>query len=188
MNMINILLHLFGWQGTGKPLKLTSKLRFIPIIAWLLLAGKGIAQNIEESNHDHHPGHEHHNNEIGVVAAPVYFLKTKDFNFGLHLHYLRGIGESKFGIGAGYERIFGDHGHHFLGIVGAYRPTNAFSLMFSPGLAYEDAKRDGPEFGLHIEAVYEFEFRGIHIGSVLEFSYDADDIHVSPGLHIGIGF
>ncbi|HQP75870.1 MAG TPA: hypothetical protein PL069_00610 [Saprospiraceae bacterium] len=174
--------------------KVNIRLKVLTVFCTLLITVSGIAQNSDESHYghqhdyEHQEGHEHHKNEIGVVVAPAYFTHTREFNFGLHLHYLRSLGESKFGVGAGYERIFGDHAHHFLGVVAAYRPTGAFSLILSPGLAYEDAKHAGPQFGLHIEAVYEFDIKGIHIGPVFEFSYDADDIHISPGIHIGIGF
>ena len=61
------------------------------------------AQTESHEGHDHH---EHPKNEIGVANSPVYYLNEKEFTYGMHLHYIRTIGDSKFGIGLGYEQIF----------------------------------------------------------------------------------
>lgn len=45
--------------------------------------------------------HEHHQNEIGLANSGYYFLKEKSWSYGLHLHYIRNIGSSPFGIGVG---------------------------------------------------------------------------------------
>jgi hypothetical protein len=57
----------------------------------------------DQHNHDnrgHFPGqHIHHKNEIGIANAPVYFVREKELSYGLHIHYVRNIKSSRFGIG-----------------------------------------------------------------------------------------
>lgn len=141
------------------------------------------------SQTESHVGHNHdlHKNEIGIANAPVYFLKEKEISYGLHLHYIRNIYHAKFGIGLGYERIFDDHKHSTVGLVFAYRPINRLSFIASPGLTKEVNEPD-LRFGFHIETSYEFELKSFHLGPVLEFAYDPEDIHLSLGLHLGYGF
>ena len=138
-----------------------------------------------EPDHDHH---HHHKNEFGVANAPVYFLKEKTVSYGLHLHYPRAIGESGFGIGVGYERIFDEHGHNTFSLLMSYRPAERLTLSLSPGLTTEDEDPNHASFALHVEGVYEFSLGNFHLGPLLELAYDPEDIHVSVGLHIGIGF
>ena len=134
---------------------------------------------------DHDCNHEHHKNEIGVANSPVYFIKEKEISYGLHIHYVRNI--SKFGLGLGYERIFDEHKHSTYGIVLMYRPIERLSFNFSPGVSFEAESTSGI-FAFHIESAYEFEINDFHIGPAFEFAYDAEDMHISLGLHIGYGF
>lgn len=76
----------------------------------------------DHSGHNH--GHSNHRNELEVATSPVYFVKEEEFSFGLHLHYVRQIKDTKFGIGAGYERIFDEHLHNTFGIVANFRSTS----------------------------------------------------------------
>ncbi len=48
--------------------------------------------------HNSH-GHEHHRNGIGVVNSPVYFINEKELTYALHVHYVRSIKDTKFGVG-----------------------------------------------------------------------------------------
>ena len=141
-----------------------------------------IAQSTEDINN-----HEHHKNEIGVANSLVYFVQEKVFAYGLHIHYVRNIPKSKFGIGLGYERIFDEHKHNTIGFVAAYRPIENLSFNVSPGLSFEDG---GEELGfaMHLETSYEFEIKNFHLGPAFEFAYDPRDIHISLGIHIGYGF
>ena len=125
--------------------------------------------------------------EIGIANSPVYFLKENIFAYGLHLHLVRNISKTKFGIGVGYERIFDEHKHNTLGLVAAFRPIERFSINVSPGLTFEDVNPKA-NFALHFETSYEFEIKHIHIGPVFEFAYDPDDYHISIGIHLGFGF
>jgi hypothetical protein len=134
-----------------------------------------------------HKNHDNHKNEIGIANSPVYFINEKQFNYGLHLHYIYNISKSKFGIGLGYERIFDEHEHSTFGMIGVYKPIEKLSLSLSPGLTYENEVTE-PNFALHTEATYEFEINDFHFGPVLEFAYDKEDFHISLGIHCGIGF
>lgn len=145
-----------------------------------------ISQEVE--THEDHIHHEHHRNEIGVANAPVYFVYEKIFSYGLHLHYVHNLKNSKFGIGAGYERIFDEHKHNTIGLVVAYRPIDRLSFNLSPGVTVEDNNTSNPLFALHAETSYEFEIGNFHIGPAFEFAYDPEDYHISLGLHIGLGF
>jgi len=131
--------------------------------------------------------HEHHKNEIGFSLSPVYFLEEKEFATGLHVHYVRNIQKSKFGMGVGYERIFDQHKHNTFGIEAIYRPIEKLSFSFSPGLTVED-NNSTANFALHFETCYEFEIKELHIGPAFEFAYDIEDYHISLGIHIGYGF
>ena len=142
----------------------------------------------DTTNHEDYKNHDHHKNEIGIANAPVFFVKEKAFSYGLHLHYIRNIKESKFGLGAGFERIFDKHGHNTFGLVACYRPVDKLSLILSPGITLEDVEPGELNFALHLETDYEFEINNIHLGPVFEFAYDPEDFHISFGLHIGYGF
>ncbi|MBL4623661.1 MAG: hypothetical protein JKY42_00720 [Flavobacteriales bacterium] len=149
----------------------------------LILGGNVLSAQSDE--HDHHD-HDHHKNEIGIANSPVYFVKEKEFSYGLHIHYMQTISDSKFGLGVGVERIFDQHKHNTIGVIGSYRPTEKLSINLSPGITFEDNSK--VNFALHFETSYEFEIRNFHIGPALEFAYDPEDYHISLGLHIGYGF
>jgi hypothetical protein len=165
-------------------------------IVFILLFAQTINAQIEDS-HDHSDDEHYHDhvekpNELGIAFAPVYFLNEEEFAFGLHIHYIHTIGESKFGIGAGYEKIFDDHGHNTIGVVFSYRPLDPLSFNFAPGLTFESSpgpmEEQETNFAFHLESTYEFEVGGLHIGPALEFAYDPEDIHISLGLHVGFAF
>ncbi len=157
-------------------------IRILLIILTTVITSYAFAQS-DEGEHSH----EHHKNEIGIANSAVYFVKEKEFAYGLHLHYVRNIPKTKFGLGLGYERIFDEHGHNTIGIVAAYRPIENLNLQLSPGLAFEDNESE-VGFALHFETSYEFEINNFHIGPSVEFAYDPEDIHISIGIHIGYGF
>ena len=113
-------------------------------IVFFLFFAQTINAQIEDL-HDHsedEPQHDHIEkpNEIGIALAPVYFLNEEEVAFGLHIHYIHTIGESKFGIGAGYEKIFDEHGHNTIGIVFSYRPLDPLSFNFAPGVTFESSE------------------------------------------------
>lgn len=163
-------------------MKLKLTLTFLSAIFSLNI----LAQTSEHLD-EHLDNHDHHKNEIGVANSPVYFIKEKIFSYGLHLHYVRKISKSKFGLGLGYERIFDEHKHNTFGLVATYRPIEKLSLNVSPGLTFENNSPNA-NFALHLETSYEFEIKNFHIGPAFEVAYDPEDFHISLGLHIGYGF
>lgn len=154
---------------------------------FVLLFMASCASNLFAQSVEGNENHEHHKNEIGVANSIVYFAKEQVFAYGLHVHYLRNIPKSRFGIGIGYERIFDQHKHNTISLVVAYRPIERLSLNVSPGLLVED-KSSMVNFALHLEAAYEFEIKNFHVGPAFEFAFDPEDYHICLGLHIGYGF
>jgi hypothetical protein len=158
------------------------RFKLFMIFLTTIFTSKIIAQSTEDLDN-----HEHHKNEIGVANSLVYFVQEKVFAYGLHIHYVRNIPKSKFGIGLGYERIFDEHRHNTIGLVAGYRPIENLSFIVSPGLSFEDGNQE-VRFALHLETSYEFEIKNFHIGPAFEFAYDSEDLHISLGIHIGYGF
>lgn len=144
--------------------------------------------NHAATGNEEHTGDHHHRNEIGIAMSPVYFVEEKAFSFGLHVHYIHNLGESRVGLGAGYERIFDDHGHNTIGLIAGYRVLDRLNVMLSPGITIEDASPGEISFAFHAETAYEFQINHIHIGPALEFAFDPEDVHISLGIHIGYGF
>jgi hypothetical protein len=140
-----------------------------------------------QQNHEHEHEHKHHHtHEVGVSVAPVYFTNEAAFSIATHLHYVYNFPHTKFGVGVGYERIFDEHKHNFIGVELNYRPVHRLTLNISPGLAFEGEHKNEKDFALHFETVYEFEFGAFHIGPVLELAYHPEDYHISLGIHIGL--
>lgn len=164
---------------------MTKKFLLVVVIALSFLSLK--AQ--EHDQHDDHENeHEHHHvHEIGVSAASVYFTGEGELSMATHFHYTYNFPHTKFGLGVGYERIFDEHKHNFVGAELSYRIVHPLSISLSPGIAFEGEHRDEKEFALHFETVYEFELGVFHLGPVLELAYHPEDFHVSLGIHIGLG-
>ena len=162
------------------------KLKLLLTYLTAIFSLNSFAQSPEHSDADS-GSHEHHKNEIGISNAPVYFIKEKVFAYGLHVHYVHNIAESKFGIGLGYERIFDEHKHNTIGLEATYRPIEKLSFDLSPGVAFED-NNSKKYFALHFETSYEFEMKDFHLGPAIEFAYEPEDLHISVGIHIGYGF
>ena len=159
-----------------------NKFSLLLLVATLPFIAKSQSEEL-----DHDCDHQHHKHEIGMANSPTYYVKEKEFTYGMHFHYTYTLGESKFGIGLGYEQIFDEHEHKTAGIVFSYRPFERLSLNVSPGLTSEAAE-DHLLFALHLESSYEFEIGNFHIGPLIEIAYDPEDYHTSLGLHVGYGF
>lgn len=139
---------------------------------------------LAQGDHEHH---EHPPNELGVANSAVFFPGEEEWSYGLHLHFLRTIGHSRFRLGAGYERIFDVHKHNTVGVVAGYAPAHGWTVIVSPGIAFEDADPGALLPAVHLETTYEFDLGPLHLGPVLEWAWDPEDTHVSIGLHLGIG-
>lgn len=138
----------------------------------------------QEMNHNH----DHHKYELGVANSLVYFAAEKEYAYGFHLHLVRNITHTKFGYGIAYERIFDEHKHNTIGIVGSYNPFKSLHINIAPGIAFEDSEPFDLKFAFHAETSYDFELGNIHVGPLLEFAFAPDDYHISFGLHVGYGF
>ena len=154
-------------------------MRSILIVSVLIfLRGSSIAQ------HEDH--HEHvHKFEIGIANGLVYFLNEQEFSYGLHIHIVRVLGESHFAIGAGYERIFDEHGHNTVSGVISYLPVEGLALTVAPGIAFTNT--GSLEFSTHLEMTYEFEIKNFHVGPLVEWAIEPDEMHFTIGLHVGFG-
>ena len=141
-----------------------------------------------EDGHHQHQHHHHASNEIGLANNLVYLGEEGEFAYGLHLHYLRNIGDSRFGVGLGYEQIFDDHLHRNLGIVGSYRIVHGLFLNISPGITFKGRIEPEKTFALHLEATYEFELGPFHLGPVLEYAVSEHGYHLSGGIHLAYTF
>lgn len=157
-------------------------------ISFLFILMNAYAQTPEAHTHSHDHKHHHHaKNEIGIDNSVVFFPDEDEVAYGIHLHYTRMIGESKFGYGVGFERIFDEHKHNTIGILVAYRPIEPLYFSISPGITFEDSMEEF-NYSSHIEAAYDFEVGKIHLGPVIAMAYRPSHVHISIGLHIGFGF
>ena len=155
------------------------------LILLIFFWGKDI---IAQSNHADHDHHHHPKNELGLGNYLVYLAGEKELSYGLHVHYLRTIEDSKFGVGLGFEQIFDEHDHQTIGIIGSYRPIYPLVISLSPGILLKGGERSTVNFALHAEAVYEFEINNFHLGPAIGFGYASSEFHVSFGLHLAYGF
>ena len=161
-------------------------MRILLYLSIVLLCIPVFVQAQDHTHVDHN--HTHYRSEVAISNNLVFLGTDKEFSYGIHLHFLRNIGESKFGYGLGYERIFDEHGHNTIGIAGSYRPFHELVLMVSPGITFEDLGDKQFDFSIHLEAGYEFEIKHLHFGPVVGLAFIPGDYHVSVGIHLGYGF
>ena len=148
---------------------------------------------VSQHNHDdeNHSHEDHsHKNEISIAAGIVPIPAEDEIAAGIHLHYIKGIGESnKFGIGVGLETILDEHKHYTLSAVFQYRIYKGIIIAVAPGLLLrKEGTENVFEFAQHIEAGYEFEIGKIHIGPVVELGFEKNGMHYMGGIHFGIDF
>ena len=145
--------------------------------------------NIILSSEIHSHSHNH-NNEIGVAIGIVPGHEDEGDNVGLHLHYVKGLGEhNDFGIGISLETIFDEHKHNSVSILGTYHFENGFTIAYAPGILF--AEHDGEteeEFTQHFEFYYEFELEHFHVGPQIDIGFEDNETHYMLGLHFGIDF
>ncbi|PCH96159.1 MAG: hypothetical protein COB85_03875 [Bacteroidetes bacterium] len=75
------------------------------LVILLLALSSCISFTSYAQNHDHEEGeihgaedkrhnHEHHKNELSIAVGAVPLVEEDETALGLHLHYIRGVGES----------------------------------------------------------------------------------------------
>ena len=144
--------------------------------------------NAQSKVHNHENEHVHAANEIGVGNFLSFQVGEQEFAYGLHIHYLRAIENSRFGFGFGYEQIFDEHKHRTLGLIGTYRLSLPIILSLSPGILLPNQGNQDFRFALHSELVYEFEIDRFHLGPTLEFATTFEEYHIGIGLHFAYTF
>ena len=138
-----------------------------------------------ESGHAHNHSHE---NEFGIAIGIVPGHEGERDNLGLHLHYIKGIGEhNNFGIGLSLETIFDEHEHNSVSIIGTYHFKKGFTVAYAPGILFAEHD-DGTKkhFTQHFEFYYEFELEHFHVGPQIDIGFENGNIHYMLGLHFGI--
>ena len=123
---------------------------------------------------------------IGIVPGH----EGEDSNLGLHLHYVKGLGEhNQFGIGLSLETILDEHKHNAISIIGTYHLKNGFTMGYAPGILFEEHEGNTEtKFTHHLECYYEFELDKFHIGPQIDVGFEESEIHYMFGLHLGIDF
>ena len=140
-----------------------------------------------ESGHNHN---HNHNNEFGIAVGVVPAHEGENNNIGLHLHYIKGIGEhNDFGIGISLETIFDEHQHNSVSIIGTYHFNNGLTIAYAPGILFTEHNGETEtKFTQHFELYYEFELEDFHLGPQFDIGYEDGEIHYMLGLHFGIDF
>ena len=153
------------------------------ILLYLLI----ISRVFSESGHIHNHSHE---NEFGIAIGIVPGHDGEDDNIGLHLHYVKGIGEhNDFGIGLSLETIFDEHKHNSVSIIGTYHFKKGFTIAYAPGILFsEHDGKSETKFTSHIEFYFEYELDKFHIGPQFDVGIEERDLHYMFGIHIGIDF
>ncbi len=168
-------------------MKLTYACSLLLIFSAMQLSAQEAGHNTPKAHHHDHNEHKSHKNELALAHSLAFFPNEKETAYGLHLHYVRSIANSKFGTGLGYERIFDDHGHNTVGLIFSYRPVYELSFNVTPAVVFED-KDPKLRAAMHLETAYEFILGPVHLGPIVDFGWDKEDYHYSIGLHLGIGF
>jgi len=125
---------------------------------------------------------------VGIALTGAYLKDENVWAPGFHFHYNRNLGNSRFGLGANYERLIDEHGHHALDIVLKYSLLHSLSVSATPGLSFSGMKPFKPQGVIHIEAAYEIHVHRICIDPVVEAAFHADETHLSAGVHLGLLF
>tara|TARA_B110000116_G_C16435728_1_gene402583 strand:- start:3 stop:476 length:474 start_codon:yes stop_codon:yes gene_type:complete len=138
-----------------------------------------------EHNHNHN-----HNNELGIAVGIVPGHGGESDNLGLHLHYIKGVGEyNDFGIGISLETIFDDHEHNSISIIGTYHFQNGLTIAYAPGILFTEHNGHTEDtFTQHFELYYEIELEHFHVGPQIDIGFEDDETHYMLGLHFGIDF
>ena len=98
----------------------------------------------------------------GIIIIP----EDNEVAYGIHLHLIHRLENTKLGFGIGYERVFDEHGHNMFGLVASYYPIKEWSISFTPGFMFEDDAPSELHFALHLETLYEFHLNHFTLGQL----------------------
>ena len=152
-----------------------------------------ISLNLQAQNDKHNSGdgeRHHHGNELSIAAGLVPLVAENELSWGIHIHYIRGIGDHKrFGVGVGLETIVDEHKHYTLSGVLHYRIYKGLIFSLAPGLLLlKEEDKYLLQFAQHFELAYELEIGEFHLGPVVELGLESYGAHFMAGLHFGIDF
>lgn len=161
-----------------------SMLRFLQLTVLIVLTtSTSIGQ---EHNHDHdHHGHTGKHNELAFGAGLALISENPQLAPTIHLHAIKGISQ-KFGIGVGYEIIFGEELHQSLAAMLNIRPIKFVDVNMGPGivLPFED---EPMALLFKTEAALTFRVADhLHAGPNLDLAWSSHGFHLITGLHIGL--
>lgn len=143
------------------------------------------------TNHNLHSPYvlgEYYKHELGAAGSIMRSKTDKEWNYGVHAHYVYFVKEGRLGVGLGYERIFNDDTDQTVGLVGAYRPIYPITVMVLGGVTFDNDAKTNSRFASQVEIIYEWAFRNLHFGPTVSYGYYTDDSRYGLGIHIGIGF
>jgi len=151
------------------------------ILLYLLIVSRIFSESVHTHNHNHEK-------ELGIAIGIVPGHDGEKNAVGLHLHYIKGIGEhNDFGVGVSLETVFDEHKHKSISIIGTYHFNNGITMGYAPGILF--IKHDGhtdKEFTQHFELYYEFELGKFHIGPQFDIGFENHKTHYMFGIHLGI--
>ena len=174
-------------------MKMKALFVLFTLCAYSSVQAQNHAHKEEEHDHQHDKKEEYpheHKNEISIAVGPSWLIGENEITTGIHLHYIRGLGKKKrWGVGAGFETIIGDHQHYTFTANLLFRIWKGLAIGYAAGVTILDEPQ-GLEvlFAQHVELGYEFEIGMFHLGPVVELGADWDELHLAGGLHTGINF
>jgi len=151
--------------------------------AILFLIVSLIIYSVQAEEHEHPKKHQH--NDLGFANTLVYDLNEESLNYGIHLHFIKGLSDT-WSLGIGYESIFADEQHHTATLIVKYHFSDAFSINAGPGLTFPSKEHDEYNLSAHFEIVNIYELGPIHLGPIIGLGIGNNEKHISFGLHIGL--
>lgn len=158
------------------------------IFAILLFTFFALLSNYSQPDHAH-GGEEiqdHKGAELGLGTGVVFAPGEQETGYGIHLHGIRRL-TPYLGIGAGYEIIIGDHGHHTVSALLNLKPVHFVEVNMGPGLILPGKEHDHAEWTLHGELGFPFALtNNLHLGPMVDLGWSPDETHYMVGVHLGV--
>ncbi len=153
------------------------------LLIWVFFCIANESTQAQEHNHEHSKYH------LATGLGATWLFAEEVVMPGIHFHAMRNIDDhGKYSAGLGFETLLDEHAHHTVSFLVGYSPIERLTIEAGPGWTF--SKHEGAwENGLsgHLECIYEFEWKGIHLGPMAGVGFDHEETHFSLGLHVGIG-